>query len=166
MILLDTNVVIDAHYGAETESVQAGNLISSAVINGGAGINSITLAELYAGPARGETIEQDMNQSGIAIFDLPLAAAAICGRAYRRYLLARRKSRGGEAPAVPLPDFFIGAHAELMGWPLATRDTDRYRLYFPRVELIGPQCRGTRGLALCSSVATTSNQLPSPALIN
>jgi predicted nucleic acid-binding protein len=39
---------------------------------------------------------------------------------------------------VPLPDFFIGAHAELMRWKLATRDVERYRLYFPAVELIEP----------------------------
>ena len=32
---------------------------------------------------------------------------------------------------MPLPDFFIGAHAELMGWKLATRDVERYRIYFP-----------------------------------
>jgi predicted nucleic acid-binding protein len=37
-----------------------------------------------------------------------------------------------------LPDFFVGAHAELMGWKLATRDMERYRLYFPDVELIEP----------------------------
>jgi predicted nucleic acid-binding protein len=37
-----------------------------------------------------------------------------------------------------LPDFFVGALAELMGWKLATRDMERYRLYFPDVELIEP----------------------------
>ena len=45
----------------------------------------MTLAELYAGPRRGENIEEDMHRAGVAIFDLPVAAAAICGRAYRRY---------------------------------------------------------------------------------
>jgi predicted nucleic acid-binding protein len=79
-----------------------------------------------------------MRQTGIAILDLPVAAAAICGRAYRRYRVARKKSGGGEALSMPLPDFFIGAHAELMGWKLATRDSERFRLYFPDVELIEP----------------------------
>ena len=40
---------------------------------------------------------------------------------------------------VPLPDFFTGAHVELMGWKLATRDVERYRIYFPAVELIEPK---------------------------
>ena len=79
-----------------------------------------------------------MRRAGIAILDLPVAAAGICGRAYRRYRLARTQSGGGKAPSVPLADFFIGAHAELMGWKLATRDVERYRIYFPAVELIEP----------------------------
>ena len=138
MILLDTNVIIDAHYGVGDHRVRATNLISSAVNNNGAAINCMTLAELYAGPRRGEDIEEDMRRAGVAIFDLPVGAAAICGRAYRRYRLARRRSGGGEAPSIPLPDFFVGAHAELMGWKLATRDAERYRIYFPGVELIEP----------------------------
>lgn len=138
MILLDTNIVIDAHYGTGNHRARATQLIASAVVGEGAAINCITLAELYAGPERGQSIEEDMRQSGIGIIDLPLGAAALCGRAYRRYRLARKRSGDGRASSVPLPDFFIGAHAELLGWPLATRDTDRYRLYFPRVELIAP----------------------------
>jgi predicted nucleic acid-binding protein len=138
MILLDTNVIIDAHWGAGNDRVRARNLISSAVIEPGAAINCITLGELYAGPRQGEEIEDDMRQTGIIVLDLPVGAAAICGRAYRRYRHARTRSGGGKAPSVPLPDFFIGAHAELMGWKLATRDVERYRIYFPAVELIEP----------------------------
>lgn len=135
---MDTNVIIDAHYGGADHRVRARNLISSIVIGAGAAINCVTLGELYSGPRRGEQIEEDMRRTGITVLDLPTGAAAICGRAYRRYRFARRKSGGGEAPSVPLPDFFIGAHAELMRWKLATRDVDRYRIYFPTVELIDP----------------------------
>jgi predicted nucleic acid-binding protein len=71
MILLDTNVIIDAHYGVGNDQVRARNLISSAVTDAGAAINCITLAELYAGPRGGEEIEEDMRQAGIAVLDLP-----------------------------------------------------------------------------------------------
>ena len=57
MILLDTNVIIDAHYGVGDQRVRAMNLISSAVIDNSAAINCVTLAELYAGPRRGEDIK-------------------------------------------------------------------------------------------------------------
>ena len=40
-----------------------------------------------------------------------------------------------------LPDFFIGAHAKVMQWPILTRDVRRYRTYFPDVELITPNTR-------------------------
>ncbi|MEP6937513.1 MAG: hypothetical protein ABI871_05530 [Chthoniobacterales bacterium] len=72
------------------------------------------------------------------VLDLPVGAAPICGRAYHRYRSSRRKSGGGRGPTMPLLDFFIGAHAQLMGWLVATRDTERFRLYFPEVELIEP----------------------------
>jgi predicted nucleic acid-binding protein len=35
-----------------------------------------------------------------------------------------------------LPDFFIGAHASVLGISLLTRDADRYARYFPRLSLI------------------------------
>jgi len=37
-----------------------------------------------------------------------------------------------------LPDCFIGAHAEVMGYSLATADASRFRTYFPKVPLITP----------------------------
>ena len=36
------------------------------------------------------------------------------------------------------PDFFIGAHAAIAGYQLLTRDTARYRAYFPKLRLIAP----------------------------
>jgi len=39
---------------------------------------------------------------------------------------------------MPLPDFFIGAHAELLGMDLVTNDPDRIRTYLPKVKLVTP----------------------------
>jgi predicted nucleic acid-binding protein len=49
------------------------------------------------------------------------------------YLEYRR--RGGIKSA-PLPDFFIGAHAAVARYSILTRDSARYRSYFPTVKLI------------------------------
>ena len=71
----------------------------------------------------------------------PTSALWIYPRAQQRSVAAHTGAIGlpaGKASSVPLPDFFIGAHAELMGWKLATRDVERYRRYFPAVELIEP----------------------------
>jgi predicted nucleic acid-binding protein len=114
-------------------------VIAEGISTNGVGINAITLAELSsAAGADSEKVQAELHSADISIIDLPARAAVICGRAYRRYRLARRRSGGGEAPILPLPDFFIGAHAELMTWKLATRDVERYRIYFPAVELIEP----------------------------
>jgi hypothetical protein len=47
------------------------------------------------------------------------------------------RRRGGAKTRV-LPDFLIGAHAAVEGWPLLTRDAGRIRTYFPRLEVIAP----------------------------
>jgi predicted nucleic acid-binding protein len=37
-----------------------------------------------------------------------------------------------------LADFFIGGQASVLGIPILTRDAERYRTYFPQVEVMGP----------------------------
>jgi predicted nucleic acid-binding protein len=56
-------------------------------------------------------------------------------RASRAFLEYRR--RGGTKNS-PLPDFYIGAHAETAGFTLITRDQVRYRTYFPDLKLLAP----------------------------
>ena len=139
LILLDTNVVIDAQNEGSPFYAWSNQVIAEGISTDGVGINAITLAELCtAARADSERVQAELHFADISIIDLPARAAAICGRAYRRYRLARTRSGGGKAPSIPLPDFFIGAHAELMGWKLVTRDIERYRIYFPGVELIEP----------------------------
>jgi len=63
---------------------------------------------------------------------LPYEAAWPATQAFAVY-----RGRGGTR-ASPLPDFYIGAHAEVEGLILLTRDPARYRTYFPKVALICP----------------------------
>jgi predicted nucleic acid-binding protein len=46
--------------------------------------------------------------------------------------------RSGGARTSPLPDFYIGAHAEAEKRTLITRDGARYRTYFPNVQIVTP----------------------------
>ncbi len=138
MILVDTNIVVDAHDRRSRFRSSSSALIASAIAAGGAAINAVVLAELCAGQDDAEAIEDALRTEGFEILDVPVGAAVLCGRVYSQYKSTRRRSGGGKASPIPLPDFFIGAHAQLMGWPLATRDLERYRLYFPAVELIEP----------------------------
>lgn len=63
---------------------------------------------------------------------LPYPAAFLAARAFIKY-----RRRGG-ARTTPMPDFFIGAHAEVSDFRILTRDPRRFRRYFPSVELIAP----------------------------
>ena len=139
MILIDTNVMIDARDALQFNHAWAVELVAQSVSGEGAGINAVTLAELCAGSPNPEDIEPEIRKLGLDIFDLPVAASERCGAAYRRYVSARRASGGGIAPKIPLPDFFIGAHAEIMKWKLATRDAERISRYFPKVQLLTPK---------------------------
>ena len=139
MILFDTNVVIDAQDSSSASHTWSVRLIEEAVADEGGGINAVTLAELCAGSPNPAVIEPEIRKLGLEIFDLPATTATVCGKAYRHYVIARRASSGGMAPKIPLPDFFIGAHAEIMKWKLATRDAERISRYFPKVHLLTPK---------------------------
>ncbi|MGC4004403.1 MAG: hypothetical protein QM811_15315 [Pirellulales bacterium] len=69
--------------------------------------------------------------------DLPEVAVALRRRLVGGPSVRAVSTRWG-AKLSPLPDFFIGAHAEVEGFTLVTRDPARYRTYFPGVPLIVP----------------------------
>ena len=68
----------------------------------------------------------------LALADIPREALFLASKAHLSY------RRQGGIKASPLPDFFIGAHAQVLGIPILTRDQGRYRTYFPHVALICP----------------------------
>ncbi len=63
---------------------------------------------------------------------LPYEAAFLAGKSFLAY------RRHGGRHLMPLPDFYIGAHAAVAGHQLLTRDVRRFRTYFPRLALIAP----------------------------
>jgi hypothetical protein len=138
VILLDTNVIVDALDKTQASHEWSKKQIEDVVAEEGGGISVVTLAELCAGARNPENVQQEIERLGLTVHDLPAAAATTCGKAYRRYIIARRKSGGGLPPKMPLPDFFIGAHAEIMEWKIATRDQARFEKYFPTVTLVTP----------------------------
>jgi predicted nucleic acid-binding protein len=142
MILLDTNVLI---YGFDPHSPMhawARKIIRNSLLGDGAAINPVILTEFLIGEKSPETAATRLEALGIAMLDLPSMAAPLCAEAYVRYLANRRQQPLPAAPRIPLPDFFIGAHASLLSLPLATADAGRYRTCFPGIKLLTPQVTG------------------------
>ncbi len=133
MVLVDTNVLIDiATQDAQWyawSSAQVAGLISI----GEAAINPVIYTELAPAFANEADLDIKLLPPGLIVrLPLPYSAGFPAARAFMAY----RKAGGSKAS--PLPDFFIGAHAEAEGHRLLTRDPVRYRTYFPQVTLICP----------------------------
>ena len=140
MILLDTNVLIYAFDADSPMHPWARETLRHSVLDEGAAINPVILAELQVGDQSPDTVINRLEALGLHLLDLPLAAAPRCAEAYTAYLANRRQQPDlPPAPRSPLPDFFIGAHAAALALPLATADTGRYQTYFPEVHLIAPE---------------------------
>jgi predicted nucleic acid-binding protein len=138
MILLDTNVLIFA-FDADSPFCQwARETIANAVAGDGAAINAVSLAEICVGDSDPSTVADRIRSWGTEILDVPAVAADVCATAYLEYRKRRMSQSDSPAPMMPLPDFFIGAHAKIMGWELATADRGRFHTYFPSVSLRMP----------------------------
>lgn len=79
-----------------------------------------------------EQLDAMLAGTGLVTAAIPRAALFLAGKAYQRYRRA-----GGIRTGV-LSDFFLGAHAVIEDAPLITRDTARYRTYFPGIVLLAP----------------------------
>lgn len=138
MILLDTSVLVYASTPGSPFLEWAREVIAEGVSGEGAATSAVSIAEICVGDAEPSTVADRVRSWGVAVHDVPAAAAEPCARAYRAYRERRRTESERDAPVMPLPDFFIGAHAEVMGWPIATADAGRFRTCFPSVVLQTP----------------------------
>jgi predicted nucleic acid-binding protein len=138
VIHLDANVLIDARDPSSWFHTWAKETIARHVAGDGAGVDAIALAEILGHVTDRAVVVAQLQGWGVELLSVPPAAAGPAASAFASYL-ARLKLAGiTRDKRTPLPDFLIGAHAQVTGRRLATRDVDRFRTYFPAVELICP----------------------------
>jgi predicted nucleic acid-binding protein len=133
MVLIDTNVLLDIATRDKKWFAWSSAKLAPLVNARQAAINPVIYAELA--PCYRDERDLDLNLLPATDFKrlaLPYSAAFPAARAFASY----RKAGGTRTS--PLPDFFIGAHAEAEGHTLLTRDPQRYRTYFPTVKLLAP----------------------------
>lgn len=96
-------------------------------------INPVIYAELGVAYPTERALERALAGMDLVRLELPYAAGFVAAQAF----LAYRRWDGTKRSL--LPDFYIGAHAQVMNLRLLTRDGARYRTYFPKVRLITPE---------------------------
>jgi predicted nucleic acid-binding protein len=132
-MLVDTNVLVDV-LGNDPNwadwsitQLQAQSKVHRLVIN------PIIYSELSLTFSTVEELDQVLDELELRMLEIPKPALFLAGKAFLQY------RRSGGVKNNVLGDFFIGAHAAVSGLPVLTRDSRRYKNYFPHVSLVAPE---------------------------
>ena len=131
--LVDSSVILDIVTDDPAWAAWSADALTEARDTGALVINPIVYAEVSAGFDRIEDLDGSLPTEDFQREALPYEAAFLAGKAFLAY-----RRRGGQKRS-PLPDFYIGAHAAVRRYRLLTRDTARYRTYFPTIGLTAPE---------------------------
>jgi predicted nucleic acid-binding protein len=132
MILVDSNVILDIWNPDPVWCAWSRDQLRKLSLLHQLAINPIVYAEISVSFATPATLEEKLADLGLAVVNISRNAAFLAGKAFVHY------RRHGGTKCNVLADFFIGAHAAVLGCALLTRDTRRYAAYFPNVRLIAP----------------------------
>jgi predicted nucleic acid-binding protein len=132
MILVDTNVLLDVLQDDAQWAEWSQAQLEAASLADRLAINAVIYTELSMAFARIEELESAIGDASLAVETIPREALFLAGKVFLDY-----RRRQGTKSSV-LPDFYIGAHAAILGWSILTRDVRRFRNYFPTVRLIAP----------------------------
>ena len=128
--LIDSNILIDV-WGYDDGSGWSLEALVRCQREGELVVNFVVWSEVA--PAISRTrLEAYVAELGISREQMPWDAAHAAGLAHAQY------RRSGGVRERTLPDFLIGAHAMTSGHRLLTRDSARYRSYFPELDIIAP----------------------------
>lgn len=130
MYLADSNVLLDIIKAQQPFNVWSATALENALLQGPVFVNQIIYAEVSIAYASPGELDKVLARLSIGRHDLSWSAAHLAGQAFMQY-----RRQGGQKTA-PLPDFYIGADAQMSGFTLITRDARRYRAYFPALTLV------------------------------
>ncbi len=133
MIVVDTCVLIDVIDADPTWADWSRTQLDVWASRGPLVINAIVYAELSIGFDSVEAVDDIVKRAALDLREMPRDAAFLAAKAWQLY-----RKRGGVRAGM-LSDFFIGAHAAVLGAPVLTRDVGRYRSYFHGLRLVTPR---------------------------
>jgi predicted nucleic acid-binding protein len=131
-VLVDSCVLLDVFTKDPTWLTWSRAALEQQADSGMLIVNPIVYAEVSVRFGRIEELEAVLSPDVFEYRPVPREAAFLAGKCFLRY------RRAGGSKEMPLPDFFIGAHAAVEGLAILTRDCARFQTYFPSVQLISP----------------------------
>lgn len=129
---IDTNVLLDLLLPDERFVEASSRALEQAAATGALVLCDVVYAELCAHFSSQRAGEEFLAEAGIRVEGLTREACYLASQTWRAY-----RRQGGRRNRI-LPDFLIGAHAQLQASRLLSRDRGFYRRMFPSLVLVEP----------------------------
>jgi hypothetical protein len=133
---LDSNVLLDILIPNEKFVTVAAEIIDDASQPGSLVVCDIVYAEICVHFRTQRECDYFFDSNDIRVEPLRRPSHFLASRIWRTW-----RSQGGKRDRV-LPDFLIGAHAQLQANRLVSRDRGFYRSLFPKLPVVDPSIRG------------------------
>ncbi|WP_422446310.1 type II toxin-antitoxin system VapC family toxin [Endozoicomonas sp. ALB091] len=131
-ILIDSSVLLDLLTNDKNWADWSENILEQYSQSNSLFINSMVYTEISIRFKTIEEVDETLTEMGIKVLEMPREALFLAGKVFLQY----RKNKGNKT--LPLPDFFIGAHALTSNFQLITRDNGKFTSYFPTLRLVTP----------------------------
>ena len=131
-VLVDTSVWVDCIDQASPWHAWAAEQLQTCSERSPIHVNPIVYTELLVPGPDVAALDALLDVYDTQRTPLPWTCAGLAAQAFALY-----RSRGG-AKSLPLPDFYIGAHAAVSNFALLTRDRGNYKTYFSRLKILTP----------------------------
>ncbi|MGI8959292.1 MAG: type II toxin-antitoxin system VapC family toxin [Bryobacteraceae bacterium] len=129
---IDTNVLLDVLVPNETLYNASVRALDNAAADGSLVICDLVYAEVCIQFDTQRECDRFLESTEIRVEPLNREAHFVASRTWRAY-----RKQGGHRTRI-LPDFLIGAHAQVQATRLVSRDRGFYRKLFPSLNVIDP----------------------------
>lgn len=129
---IDTNILLDVLTANKAFCDISAAALESAATAGSLAVSDIVYAELCIHFSAQRECDDFLEENLIRVEALTREAHFLASRAWRAY-----RRQGGQRTRI-LPDFLIGAHAQVQATRLLSRDRGFYRKLFPALTLLDP----------------------------
>jgi len=129
---VDSSVLLDVLSGDVARGPRSAAALRQASADGALIASTIVWAEVIGARDEPRSVTTKLDRLGLELVPDDREVAIAAGRVYRAYRRA-----GGTRRRI-LPDFLIGAHAQIHADRLLTRDRGFYRSSFSRLKILEP----------------------------